>query len=419
MPSTGQSVAQGIATATINATPACTLREEISDPTGHTGWAYSTIVFSFITTVKKDLLTEVTGDIKSALDGAMFQATIDGVDCNTIFSTEFNKNVAVYAAVEQEKARQIALNGYTTLEERLMRPGMTGDEKNRLIAMKDTPRKMCEEAKTITKNDKKAQEHSLRFFKAYLDQIKIAIGHKDSELTPQYIEEKASKTYVFSEAQKQKANRAVAEYVVEFCAGKTGAALRTCLQTRKTDLETAIQVTQGNQKGATTALSEFPKCDVFPEKVSGENICENAGIITKGKALFASLKEVKVQKCIGLTAVATALSTIMATLVKEFAKAAIQVLINLLGGFVFTAVIIVYYLIKMFFQFYKVKKYAAKPPAEANKKEKSAALGKALGYLFKVIKHTLSLFGVPLPVGRRLQRKLAKRNRRRRHRKLF
>jgi len=87
-------------------------------------------------------------------------------------------------------------------------------------------------------------------------------------------------------------------------------------------------------------------------------------------------------------------------IITKITTAIIDKVFNILGSFIYAGVKIIYFIVKMFHQFWKLGEIISNIKASDNdakklkdKKGKSQALGHALGYGFRVVKSVIEMYG--------------------------
>jgi len=142
--------------------------------------------------------------------------------------------------------------------------------------------------------------------------------------------------------------------------------------------------------------ADKPKCEYFPESEGEEIKCKKAGIILKIRSFFDFIQDKEVIACVGFATLRAAATKI----ISKVTDIILDKILNILGSFVYAGIKIVYFVIKMFHQFWKLGDITSKIKPndnDAKKKKdtkgKSQALGAALGYGYRVVKSVVEMVG--------------------------
>jgi len=307
--------------------------------------------------------------------------------CDETFKTEFNN--AVEAKMNEEIRRAEAAAG--ALDDKLKKDGLTTAEATELNSLAAKPREQCEK---LTKIEKvKATEESLlgKAADSIIDQLEKEIAraqHKPASVTKAYLDGKKEDFF------NKKAKQYIADYAKDNCEKVAGETLLKCLQNLKVAVETNKAATES--KLAQLKSTDKPKCKYFPVAATEDMKCKKAGVFLKIRAFFDILKKDNVKACIGLAT----LREVVGKIVSKVTEAIIDKVFNILGSFIYAGVKIIYFIIKMFHQFWKLGEITSKiktTDSDAKKikdtKGKSQALGAALGYGFRVVKSVVEMVG--------------------------
>jgi len=374
-------------------TKVCTLRETIDVQ----GWDIFSMVYAFYSTASSSFVDSVVDDIKTVLKvDDWIVKKIGQKSCSDVVKEKFNAEIE--ASVNKEQAR--ATTEYGALSDAIKAEGLTLDQQNTIKSQAATPRAQCEStvafAKVKTESTKDNKYRALQI-QAQLDKELGRETAKAGTVTQVYLNGKKNDwTNVF-------AKRMVADYAAENCKDATQVNFIKCLTTYRGYVN---ESTLADDK-TLSALNDAPapKCKYFPTALGEDIKCKQAGLLLKGRALLAILKDADVKTCVGLVSLSGAISTVVGKVVTKGVDLIVTKIFNILGSFWYAGVKIIYFTAKMFYHFYKLGELAAKQnPTVEDMKAKSEALGNSLGFFFRIVYSVVEMAGAKKRKVLRLQR---------------
>jgi hypothetical protein len=347
-------------------------------PTIDTDFNFWVIIKAFYSTASTSFVDSVSEDIKTILK---IEEWTNKEKCDTLFKTEYNKNIAALMNAEIDRAEKAAV----ALEDKLKVGGLTSEESTQINALAAKPKEQCQKMIEIQKIKTEESNDNKLVSQKIVKQLEKEIK-RGKEVTQVYLNKKVNDVF------NSNAKKIIAEYAAVSCPDATK--FIECLTTFKGYVS---EQTLASDKTLSKLMADKPpKCKYFPATPNGEMKCEKAGILLKLRAYFGLIKVPGVLVCIGLSKLADAIGKI----VDKVTETVLDKIFNILGSFVYAGVKIVYYIIKMFHQFYKLGEITSKIKAtdSADKKikdtqGKSQALGNALGYGFRIVKSVIEMVG--------------------------
>jgi len=248
------------------------------------------------------------------------------------------------------------------------------------------PKKQCEKIIEFTKDNEKAFQDLQERSKDVLAQLENLLEkekEKTGTVTQKYLDQQKNDLFY------SKAKTFIANYAVGSCRDPKQSAFMACLE--EFHLFVSQDVISSGSKFQFFRDQVMPECRYFPDVVNAEVKCKNADLFVKARSAFATLADDNVLKCVKNHAISNAISALVGQAIQEV----LEKIFNLLGGFVYAAIKIVYFLVKMTHQFYRmftIKEEQSNPPTEDQRKAKSRALGKGVGYFINIVKSVLEMF---------------------------